>query len=474
MLPSRRHTLKQLLGLLALPAIYQMAEADNTPKPISNKHVTFLTRDSANYLKQRQIFNKRITLMPRLIAVCHDTQGVQDAVRYANLTNLAVTVKSGGHSFEGFSLNEGGLLIDLSLMTSMRYQSNSKTLIVQPGAKLGKVYEYLARFKRLIPAGSCAGVGVAGLVLGGGYGFFSREYGLTCDSLQRVKLVDGQGNVLDSKTNPELLWACRGGNNGNFGIVTELTFSTYPAPEFFTSYHFKYRNLNLAQATQLAKRWFALMSDLPSTAYSSWVLNNRNLTIVVTDFAKTPSNSLPTILKTLRNNASEITPRRKDNLLAGIKRFRGGISPMYFKNISAGYYHNFQDIEAAFPALFKTMTTASLKSCLLQINTMGGAINKTGKAKTAAYPHRAYNFLGEFQVYYQTAKDTPKAEALANTIQKQLSTAGITAHYRNYPDISLVNWEQAYYGDSYPRLQRLKQQLDPHNRIRHPQSIKAS
>ncbi|MBK8454674.1 MAG: FAD-binding oxidoreductase [Thiofilum sp.] len=471
---SRRHTLKQLLGLLALPAVYQSTWADTStlPKPLSTNHVTFLTRDDAKYLTHRQIFNKRITLMPRFIAVCLDTQGVQEAIRYANQAKLQVTVKSGGHSFEGFSLNEGGLLIDLSLMKAMRYQTTTKTLVIQPGAKLGKVYEYLAQYKRLIPAGSCAGVGVAGLVLGGGYGFFAREYGLTCDSLQRVQLVDGQGNLHDSNTNPELLWACRGGNNGNFGIVTELTFNTHPAPELFNSYRFKYRNLTLEQATQLAKRWFNLMKDLPNTSYSSWVLNNNHLTILLTDFAKTPASTLQTIVKELSKNASEATPVRKDAFLTGIKRFKGGVDPMYFKNVSAGYYQGFNDIEAAFPDIFKTMTTSPLKQCILQINTMGGAINKAGKAETAAYPHRAYNFLGEFQVYYNAAKDTPKAETIVNTVQKRLTAVGIKAHYRNYPDISLPNWQQAYYGASYPRLQQLKKQLDPNNRIYHPQSVK--
>lgn len=471
---TRRHALKQLLGLLALPAIYQTVEAETSTslQPKTSTHVTYLTRDDKLYLQHRQIFNKRITLMPKLIAVCHDTQGVQEAIQYANKANLQVTVKSGGHSFEGFSLNEGGLLIDLSLMNTMRYGASTKNLIIQPGAKLGKVYEYLAQFKRLIPAGSCAGVGVAGLTLGGGYGFFAREYGLTCDSLQRVQLVDGQGNIHDSKDNPELLWACRGGNNGNFGIVTELTFKTHPAPTLFNSYRFKYRNLTLEQATQLAKRWFNLMKDLPTTAYSSWVLSRNHLTVVLTDFANNPTANLKTIIKELSKNATEITPVKKDAFLAGIKRFKGGTEPMYFKNVSAGYYNSFKDIEAAFPDIYNTMVNAPLKQNLLQINTLGGAINAAGKAETAAYPHRKYNFLGEFQVYYNAAKDTSKAETIVNTVQKRLTATGITAHYRNYPDVSLPNWEQAYYGSSYARLQKIKKQLDPKNIIRHPQSVK--
>ena len=468
---SRRSALKTLLAVLALPACYTEAQADTQlPRPPSDANVLFLQRHDTEYLKHRQIFNKRITLMPRFIAVCYNETGVQTAIRYANQTNLAVSVKSGGHCFEGYSLNEGGLLIDLSLLNKLSYSTDSKPLVAQAGAKLGKVYEYLAPHKRLIPAGSCAGVGVAGLTLGGGYGFFARKYGLTCDSLKRVQLVDGKGNVLDSNDNPELLWACRGGNNGSFGIVTRFTFNTHPAPNFFRSYRFKYKNLSLVQATALAKRWFDLMPSLPTTAYSAWVLNRNQLTILITDMMPS-TNALQAILKSLSKGASDIMPVRKDSFLAGIKRYRGGQEPMYFKNVSAGYYQGFKSIEAAFPDIFKAMQASPLKQNLLQINTLGGAINEAGKAASSAYPHRSYAFLGEYQVYYDKASDGNRAVDLVNQIQKRLTAAGIQAHYANYPDINLPNWQEAYYGAAYVRLQKLKHQLDPDNRIRHPQSV---
>lgn len=468
--PSRRTALKTLLGLLALPAFYTEAQADtHLPRPPSDQNVLFLQRTDADFLSRRQIFNKRITLMPRLIAVCYNEKGAQTAVRYANQTNLAVSVKSGGHCFEGYSLNEGGLLIDLSLFNKLSYLAASKTLVARPGAKLGKVYEYLAPHKRLIPAGSCAGVGVAGLVLGGGYGFFSRQYGLTCDSLKRVQMVDGKGNLLDSNDNPDLLWACRGGNNGSLGIVTRFEFDTHPTPSLFHSYRFKYKNLNLAQATELAKRWFELMPSLPHTAYSSWVLNRNQLSILITDTA-TPS-KLSSITQVLSKGATEIMPVRHDAFLAGIKRYRGGQEPMYFKNVSAGYYQSFKSIEPVFADIFKAMQASLLKQNLLQINTMGGAINNSRKAAASAYPHRNFAFLGEFQVYYDKASQGNAAVDLVNQVQKKLTSAGIKAHYGNYPDINLPNWQEAYYGDAYLRLQKLKHQLDPENRIRHPQSV---
>ena len=470
---TRREALKTLLTALAIPVAQQAewAVADTSLPQIAGQ-LYFLKPTDADYAQRRQIFNKRISLMPRLIAVCLSDQAVQTAVQYAAANNLPIAVKSGGHCFEGYSLNNHGLLIDLSLLKSFKYVATDQTFITQPGAKLGEVYAYLAQFKRLIPAGSCAGVGVAGLSLGGGYGFFSRSLGLTCDSLTRVKLVDGQGQRLDSNDNPELLWACKGGNNGSLGIVTELQFKTHPSPAQFTHYRFKYRSLTAGKVSALAERWFALMPKLPNTCYSSWVLGPTQLTILITDMAERSTPPLQTILRHLGKNATTVQGAQQDEFLRGIQRFRGGTEPMYFKNVSAGYYNSYADIKAVLPTLFTQMQASPLKQNLIQINTLGGAIRDGFSATSAAYPHRRYLYLGEFQVYYERAADTSKAESLVNQVQQQFTQAGIQAHYANYPDIGLKNWAQAYYAESYPRLQALKRKLDPQNRIQHPQSIR--
>lgn len=471
--PKRRQfLLDSLVGAACIPAFYYPLSATaDLGVPTSSTNVRFLQRNDADYLKHRQIFNKRITAMPKFIAVCANEKGVQEAIAYANTAKLPVAVKSGGHSFEGFSTNEGGLMIDLSGMNKPKYDAVSKTLVIQPGAKLGGVYEYLNQHGRLIPAGSCAGVGVAGLSLGGGYGFFARQFGLTCDSLQRVRLVDGKGIAHDSKDNPDLLWACKGGGNGNFGIVTELEFKTHPAPAFFSSHRYKYRNLTPETATKLAERWFSLMANLPNTAYSSWVLNGKHLTILLTDTANSPTTALKNTLAQLKVGATEVMTPRKDTFLAGIQRYKGGVDPMYFKNVSAGYYSGFNDLKAIFPLICKKIAAARMTT-LLQINTLGGEINNPALENTAAYPHRQFGFLGELQTYYDKATQTRDAEAIVREIQGMLTASGIKAHYRNYPDVEIKAWESAYYGANYPRLQALKRRFDPDDVIRHPQSVR--
>lgn len=475
-LTRRQFLLVSLAVSLSIPAVYTAAVSsvstgDRVPGPAEGSaDVLYFHRSDAEYSFYRQPFNNRITLMPRVIAVCFTEQGVQEAVQLARAQSLPVAIKSGGHSLEGFSLNDDGMVIELSRLNGMRYDPASRRFITGPGSKLGTIYGYLAALRRLIPAGSCAGVGVAGLTLGGGYGFFSRQFGLTCDSLLRVRLVDGRGLVQDSALNPDLLWACRGGGNGNFGIVTHLEFATHPAPSRLTSYRFRYRNLTSAKIGVLAERWFGLMQTLPTSAYSAFVLGRHGAVVVLTDTADSPGADLKSIVAQLRIDAGKVYPPRSEELLAALKGFSGGTSPRPFKNTSAGYYSGYNDVRAFLPLVHARMQTQA--GMLLQINTLGGAIAAPDLDATAAYPHRRFSFLGELQAYW----DSPAREAAAlngvRDIQQILHEHGIRAHYRNYPDAELAGWQESYYGANYARLQMLKRQFDPDNIIRHPQSVR--
>ena len=141
--PNRRRFLLDLLAMaVSIPAFYYpVAALADTITPISSGNVRFLQRHDADYAKHRQIFNKRITNMPKFIAVCANEKGVQEAVAFAQTNKLPIAVKSGGHSFEGFSTNDGGLMLDLSGMkhTGRGYQrpnAGNKRCLPPPPVRL--------------------------------------------------------------------------------------------------------------------------------------------------------------------------------------------------------------------------------------------------------------------------------------------------------------------------------------------------
>ena len=192
---------------------------------VGSDNVAYYKKGDPQYKTLRNGFNKRIDKFPLIIALCKNTEGVAEAVGYAIQNKLPVAVKSGGHCMEGFSCNEGGMVINLSLLNKINW-IDKDTIAVGPGCTLSELYDELLPRGMVIPGGSCAGVGIGGLVLGGGYGLLARRYGLTCDSLLELTMVDGTGSIQSSNKDQELLWACRGGGNGNFGKITSTQTGT--------------------------------------------------------------------------------------------------------------------------------------------------------------------------------------------------------------------------------------------------------
>lgn len=188
-----------------------------------------LRRDSADYEGARRIWNGSINRFPEIIARCAGVADVIDSVSFARENGLPLAVRSGGHSFPGLSVCDGGLVLDLSLMKGIRVDPEARTARAQAGVLLGELDRETQAFGLAVPAGIVTHTGLAGLTLGGGIGWLMRKYGLTIDQLLSVDVVTAEGEfVKASETeNPDLFWGIRGGG-GNFGIVTEFEFRLNP------------------------------------------------------------------------------------------------------------------------------------------------------------------------------------------------------------------------------------------------------
>lgn len=438
----------------------------------SRNDVVYLRPGDTDYLHYTIAFNKRIVRRPEVIAVCTNEDGIQHAIEYARELGLAIAVKSGGHSFEGFSLNDGGLVIDLTPMHGHELNDDGR-YIAQPACRLIQTYEYLVPRGRLVPVGSCGMVGIAGLTLGGGYGLFSRRHGLACDALVRLRLIDGQGKAHEVGPGSELFWACCGGGNGHYGVVTQLQFESAPAPPQLWRHLFKAGDLTPARVTEIAEAWFETAITLPHEAFSAFVLNHKSLTILITNTQEDSPTHIQSSTKRLEKVMDKKLPDLKENMMVGVRRYYGKLSPLNFKNASAGYYRGYRDIKSVAPAIFeRVLKTPEL---LYQINTLGGAINNPMLANRAVYPHRAYEFLGEIQSYWGAPIHEERAIKGVDEVQRLLKGAGVHAHYGNYPDIKFNDWANAYYGESgYTRLQAIKKLHDPGNLFRYAQSVRAA
>ena len=188
-----------------------------------------LTPDDAAYEESRRIWNAMIDRHPGLIARCTGTADVVQAVRFANQHRLLVSVRGGGHNIAGLAVCEGGFMIDLSLLRGVWVDPARRTARAQAGCTLGDVDRETQLHGLAAVLGFVSATGIAGLTVGGGFGYLTRRHGWTCDNLVSMEVVTADAAVLrvSADENEDLFWALRGGG-GNFGIVTSFEYHLFP------------------------------------------------------------------------------------------------------------------------------------------------------------------------------------------------------------------------------------------------------
>ena len=192
-------------------------------------HGRLILHGDDGYDEARTHWNAMIDKRPALIAQCSGVADVISSVNFARNNNILMSVRGGGHNFPGNSICNDGLMIDLSKMTGVRVDPVKKTARAQGGTKWAAFDHETQAFGLATPGGTDGDTGIAGLTLGGGIGWLSGKYGLTCDNLISADVVTADGRFLTASDteNPDLFWALRGGG-GNFGIVTSFEYQLHP------------------------------------------------------------------------------------------------------------------------------------------------------------------------------------------------------------------------------------------------------
>ncbi len=451
-----------------------------------------------SYGLDKEIYNERFDgIDPAAIAYCASPAGVQHCVQFARDHGLDVAVRSGGHSYGGYSLCSG-LVIDVTQMATVA-TAGPAAATVGAGARLVDVYNGLAQAGVLLPGGSCPTVSIAGLALGGGVGVFGRKYGLTCDNVASLQLVTADARILTAApgTNDDVYWACRGGGGGNFGVVTSFTFDVRPIPaiSLFTL------EWLWPAAAQVLGNWLEWMPTTPDELWSNCqLLSSGSSTpeIKVTGvFCGMPS----TLSGLLQPFIADVGTTPIDNFVGpeGYLKamlIEGGCegstvtechlpsqNPLGTLSRSA-FAAKSAYITAPLPdAGVGTLVGAveSLAQHVPQVgggfvfDSYGGAINRI-PADATAFVHRDALAAIEYSVSWSA--DTPASVVDGATqwlagAQVDLAPYARGA-YQNYIDPTLEAWQQAYYGTNLARLVHVKRAHDPDDFFHFAQSIPTS
>ena len=425
--------------------------------------------ESVGYRKACTLFNSRLKPKPAAVKQCLTEDDVRDGIRWAREQKKNVSMKSGGHCFEGYCMADDSLSLDLSNMNAMSLDPKTNLLTVAPGAKLRQINDFLLAKGRVLPAGSCAGVGIGGLTLGGGYGLLARQYGLTCDQLLGIRMIDAEGKVHQCEGDHELLKACRGGGNGNFGVVTQFNFRTQKAPTHLYHRRFKTSDLTPAKVKILLETWFAATTQLPRDAFSAFVLNGKSLTILLTHTDLKSQARITALMKPLEKLVTTTTRYYAPLYPAAIKTYYGRSGPLPFKNACAGMLQGFAELNEVIETLAQKVAATS--GVIWQVNTLGGAIQNEEFAAASVFAHRDCSYMSEIQGYWDDPKREPRIIQAVDDIQTMLAKHGIKRHYCNYPDRNFANPQSAYFGN-LDFLQKIKRQYDPTDLFHHRQGVR--
>lgn len=424
------------------------------------------------YEGARRVWNGDIDRRPVAIACCEGTDDVRAAVRWAQDAGVEIAVRAGGHSFPGLSVADDALVIDLRLLNKVR-QAGRKGIAVQGGAVLGELDRAAAAVGRAVPAGVVSHTGVSGLTLGGGYGYLSRRWGLTCDNLRTAELVTASGELItvSEHSDPELMWGLRGGG-GNWGVVTEFEFDTYPLDSVLAGWILHPFERAAEFTAFFADFTAAMPRELCTLLRTKMQGNTPFLPAHLKGDDKTYIGVLVVWNGTAEAGAEALRPLREwatpvhdDVRVQPYPQVQssldGGARHGVGRYERAGYLSGIpaQGVQSALTALSDPPSV----ECEVSIFALGGAIGDVPDADTA-YSSRSADHAFEVR----TAWTDPVERAALVEWTKQ-TWAAIDAHAMPGVYVNLVMDEgrdrvRRLYGDEkYDRLRRLKARVDPDN-----------
>lgn len=438
--------------------------------------------NDAGYDEARKIWNAMIDKKPGMIVHCAGAADVMASVAFARDHALLLAIRGGGHNIAGSALCDGGLVIDLSGMRSVRIDPDLRRAYVEGGATLADFDHEAQAFGLATPLGINSTTGVSGLTLGGGFGWLSRTLGLAVDNLVSADVITADARRLNvsASNEPDLFWALRGGG-GNFGVVTMFEFQLHPVGPQVSAGLIVYP---FAQARQVLTQYRDYVNRMPGEL-TVWAV-----------LRKAPP--LPFLPASVHGDnvvvLAVFSPLKQDDIMGAIEPLRAFGQPVgehlgtmpytaweqafdalltpgarnYWKS------HNLTQLsDQAVDTLIRYAGTLPSPQCEIFLGLLGGKASEPAPDATA-YPHR--NALYAMNVHARWSE--PGDDAACIAWSRELFSA-MAPHAAGSVYINFMTQEEGAriaqaYGANYERLAQIKKRYDPHNLFRSNQNIRPS
>ena len=436
--------------------------------------------DDSGYDEARQIWNAMIDRRPAVIAQCVQADDVPPIIQFARKNGLELSIRGAGHNIAGNALCDNGVMIDFSRMKTVRVDAGKRRAYVEPGATLANFDEAVQAHGLATPVGINSTTGIAGLTLGGGFGWLTRKYGMTIDNLVSVDMVMADGKKLraSQNENADLFWAIRGGG-GNFGVVTQFEFQLFPVgPEIVAGLIVFPFN----QARQVLTKYRQFVNSAPEEL-NVWVV-----------LRKAPP--LPFLPENVHGKEVVVLPifysgavAEAEKLIAPLRTFGDAvgehIGPQPYVEWQKAFdplltpgarnywkSHNFTELaDGALDSVIEYAGKLPSPQCEIFIGLIAGAANRVAPG-AMAYGHRDAKFVLNVHGRWDDAKDDQKCIGWARDFFKTSAPYASAGAYVNFMTEEEGDRVAAAYGSNYNRLVQAKKRFDPDNVFHLNQNIK--
>jgi len=462
------------LPYLTLDRDVQQLPSDDVAALAAQVSGGVLTAADAGYDDARKVWNATVDRRPALIARCLTESDVEAAVRFAAARRMLLSVRSGGHHIAGNAVAEGGLMIDLSAMKTVTVDPDARTARVGAGALLADVDRATQAHGLAVPLGINSTTGVAGLTLGGGFGWLTRRHGMTVDNLLGATVVtaDGTVHVVSATSEPDLFWALRGGG-GNFGVVTSFEFRLHPVgPELYAGlvvYPFAqaravlraWRDFNVTAPDELSV-WAVLrkappLPFLPTSAHGTDVVV---LPLVHSGDVESGARAAAPVLGFGEPIASHLGPMPYAGFQTAFDPLLTAGGRNYWKS------NNFSALgDDAIDVIIDAAAQSPGPECEIFVAQLGGAMARVAPDATA-FVGRDAHYIMNVHGRWSDPRDDDKVRSWARRSFAAAAPHATGSGYVNFLTEDEGERVAASYGVNHARLQALKNRYDPGNVFR--------
>jgi FAD/FMN-containing dehydrogenase len=431
------------------------------------------------YDTARQLWNAMIDKRPALIVRCAGTADVMASVSFARNYDLPLAIRGGGHNIAGNALCDDGLVIDLSGMRSVHVDPDASIAYVGGGATLADADHETQAYGLAVPLGINSTTGVAGLTLGGGFGWLSRLYGMTVDNLIGAEIItaDGQRRHISEQEEPDLFWGIRGGG-GNFGVVTQFDFALHPVGPMVTAGLVVFPS---AQGREVMMHYRDFVKTLPDE-FSVWGVLRKAPPLPFLDPSVHGTDIVAlAVFSTLAPDAAlpMLAPIRSFGKVLGEhvgpmpytawqKIFDPLLTPgarNYWKS------HNFAALsDAAIDEVLRYAGNVPTPQTEIFLGLLGGKAN-TPPPDATAYPHRNVMYAMNVHARWTDPQDDTRCVAWARDFFKAVTPFAAGSVYINFMTQEEGGRIREAYGPNYDRLVQVKNRYDPRNLFRYNHNI---